>query len=77
MDEPNQDYPWVGTRDKRFSLALVLDSGKCSAGTAIRSQRGHARRPDCGDIPSPSSSRSVSINASRLSQTGFELRTRR
>ena len=25
MDEQNRDYPWVGTRDARFTLALVLD----------------------------------------------------
>ena len=28
MDEPNPDYPWVGTRDDRFTLALVLDVGE-------------------------------------------------
>ena len=25
MDDGSQDYPWVGTRDERFTLALVLD----------------------------------------------------
>ena len=28
MDEPDRDYPWVGTRDERFTLALVLDVGE-------------------------------------------------
>ena len=28
MDEPNPDYPWVGMRDERFTLALVLDVGE-------------------------------------------------
>jgi hypothetical protein len=28
VDEPNPDYPWVGTRDERFTLALVLDVGE-------------------------------------------------
>lgn len=28
MDEPNPDYPWVGTQDDRFTLALVLDVGE-------------------------------------------------
>ena len=28
MDEPNEDYPWVGTRDERFTLALALDVGE-------------------------------------------------
>jgi hypothetical protein len=25
VDEPGEDYPWVGTTDERFTLALVLD----------------------------------------------------
>ena len=28
MDEPDRDYPWLGTRDERFTLALVLDVGE-------------------------------------------------
>jgi hypothetical protein len=28
VDEPIPDYPWVGTRDARFTLALVLDVGE-------------------------------------------------
>jgi hypothetical protein len=40
MDEPNQHYPWVGTRDERFTLALCSTSAKCSADTDTRRQRG-------------------------------------
>lgn len=28
MDDVGQDYPWIGTRDERFTLALVLDVGE-------------------------------------------------
>lgn len=28
MDEPDRDYPWLGTWDDRFTLALVLDVGE-------------------------------------------------
>jgi hypothetical protein len=28
VDDFGQDYPWVGTRDERFTLALVLDVGE-------------------------------------------------
>jgi hypothetical protein len=28
VDDVGQDYPWVGTRDERFTLALVLDVGE-------------------------------------------------
>jgi hypothetical protein len=31
MDEPNERYPWVGTTDERFTLALVLDVGEVVA----------------------------------------------
>jgi hypothetical protein len=27
-DEPAHDYPWLGERDERFTLALVLDVGE-------------------------------------------------
>jgi hypothetical protein len=28
MNDPSGDYPWVGTTDERFTLALVLDVGE-------------------------------------------------
>ena len=28
MDDTEHDYPWLGTRDDRFTLALVLDVGE-------------------------------------------------
>jgi hypothetical protein len=28
VDEFGREYPWVGTRDDRFTLALVLDVGE-------------------------------------------------
>lgn len=40
MDDVGQEYPWIGTRDERFTLALVLDGGRCSAGTATGRQPG-------------------------------------
>jgi len=31
MDDSNERYPWVGTTDERFTLALVLDVGEVLA----------------------------------------------
>lgn len=31
MAQPSGDYPWVGTTDDRFTLALVLDVGEVLA----------------------------------------------
>jgi hypothetical protein len=31
MDDPSERYPWVGTTDERFTLALVLDVGEVLA----------------------------------------------
>ena len=28
MEDIESDYPWLGTRDDRFTLALVLDVGE-------------------------------------------------
>jgi hypothetical protein len=28
VSDPSGDYPWVGTTDERFTLALVLDVGE-------------------------------------------------
>ena len=28
MDDVEREYPWLGTRDDRFTLALVLDVGE-------------------------------------------------
>jgi len=28
VDDAGPNYPWVGTRDERFTLALVLDVGE-------------------------------------------------
>jgi hypothetical protein len=36
MDEPSERYPWVGTTDERFTLALVLDVGE------VLARHGHA-----------------------------------
>jgi hypothetical protein len=31
MDDSSERYPWVGTTDERFTLALVLDVGEVLA----------------------------------------------
>jgi hypothetical protein len=31
MDDSSERYPWVGTTDERFTLALVLDVGEALA----------------------------------------------
>jgi hypothetical protein len=35
VDETEHDYPWLGTRDDQFTLALVLDVGE------VLSRRGY------------------------------------
>lgn len=53
MDDRNHDeYPWVGTRDERFTLALVLDVGEVLTRARLPGARGgHAGRADLRALP--------------------------
>jgi hypothetical protein len=55
VDDGARDYPWVGTTDERFTLALVLDVGEVLVRHGYGgADGGHAGRADRRALPRPS-----------------------
>jgi hypothetical protein len=67
VDDGARDYPWVGTTDERFTLALVLDVGEVLVRHGYGgADGGHAGRADRRALPSPSRPTRLSAAAAVL-----------